>query len=116
MQPVEIRPSIYWVGVNDRHIELFEGLWPVHDEGVSYNSYLIKDEKNIIIDLASEMSTDKLVEQIETIVPVADLDYVVVNHMEPDHSGALKTLLMLAPKITILGTAKTRDMLESFYG
>ena len=53
----------------------------LHDEGVSYNSYLIKDEKNIIIDLASEMSTDKLVEQIETIVPVADLDYVVVNHM-----------------------------------
>jgi flavorubredoxin len=116
MQPVEIRPSIYWVGVNDRHIELFEGLWTVRDEGVSYNSYLIKDDKNLIIDLASEMSTDKLVEQIETLVPITDLDYVVVNHMEPDHSGALKTLLMLAPKVTILGTAKTCDMLESFYG
>lgn len=116
MQPVEIRPSIYWVGVNDRHTELFEGLWPIHDEGVSYNSYLIKDEKNVIIDLASKMSIDELVEQIETIVNLADLDYIVVNHMEPDHSGAIKTILMLAPKVTILGSAKTRDMLQTFYG
>ena len=116
MQPVEIRPSIYWVGINDRHTELFEGLWPIYDEGVSYNSYLIKDEKNVIIDLASKMSTDELVEQVETIVKMADLDYIVVNHMEPDHSGALKTILMLAPKVTILGSAKTREMLETFYG
>jgi len=116
MQPVEIRPSIYWVGVNDRHTERFEGLWPIHDEGVSYNSYLIKDDKNVIIDLASKMSTDELVEQIETIVNIADLDYIVVNHMEPDHSGALKTILMLAPKVTILGSAKTQEMLKSFYG
>jgi flavorubredoxin len=116
MQPVEIRPSIYWVGVNDRHTELFEGLWPIHEEGVSYNSYLIRDEKNAIIDLASKMSTDELVEQVETIVKVADLDYIVINHMEPDHSGALKTILMLAPRVTLLGSAKTRDMLASFYG
>jgi flavorubredoxin len=116
MQPVEIRPSVYWVGVNDRHTELFEGLWPIHDEGVSYNSYLIKDEKKAIIDLASKMSIDELVEQIETLCPVADLDYVVVNHMEPDHSGALKTLLMLAPKITIVGSNRTCEMLDSFYG
>jgi len=116
MQPVEIRPSIYWVGVNDRHTELFEGLWPIHDEGVSYNSYLIKDEKNVIVDLASKMSVDELVEQVESIVNPADLDYIIVNHMEPDHSGALKTILMLAPKVTILGSAKTRDMLQTFYG
>lgn len=116
MQPVEIRPSIYWVGVNDRHTERFEGLWPIHDEGVSYNSYLIKDKKNVIIDLASKMSTDELVDQIDAIVNVADLDYIVVNHMEPDHSGALKTILMLAPRVTILGSAKTQEMLKNFYG
>jgi flavorubredoxin len=116
MQPVEIRPSIFWVGVNDRHTELFEGLWPIHNEGVSYNSYLIKDQKNVIIDLASKMSVDELVDQIGSILPVADLDYVVVNHMEPDHSGALKTLLMLAPKMIILGSKKTSEMLGSFYG
>jgi anaerobic nitric oxide reductase flavorubredoxin len=116
MQPVEIRPSIFWVGVNDHHTEFFEGLWPIRDEGVSYNSYLIRDEKNAIIDLASKMSTDELVDQVETIVKIANLDYIVVNHMEPDHSGALKTILMLAPKVTILGSAKTREMLESFYG
>lgn len=116
MQPVEIRPSIFWVGVNDRHTELFEGLWPIHNEGVSYNSYLIKDQKNVIIDLASKMSVDELVEQIGAICPVADLDFIVVNHMEPDHSGALKTVLMLAPKAVILGSKKTAEMLNSFYG
>jgi flavorubredoxin len=116
MQPVEIRPSIFWVGVNDRHTELFEGLWPIHNEGVSYNSYLIKDQKNVIIDLASKMSVDELVDQIGSILPVTDLDFVVVNHMEPDHSGALKTLLMLAPKMVILGSKKTSEMLGSFYG
>ena len=116
MLPVEIRPSIFWVGINDRRTALFEGLWPIKEEGVSYNSYLIKDEKNVIIDLTGKMSTDELVEQVETIVKIADLDYIVVNHMEPDHSGALKTILMLAPRAIILGSAKTREMLDSFYG
>lgn len=45
MRPIEIRPNIYWVGINDRSTELFEGLWPIHDQGVSYNSYLIRDKK-----------------------------------------------------------------------
>ena len=116
MLPVEIRPSIYWVGVNDRKTELFEGLWSIRDEGVSYNSYLIKDEKKAIIDLCGKMTTEELVTQIGIIMDPAELDYIVINHMEPDHSGALKALIMLAPKVTLLGTAKTRDMLESFYG
>ena len=58
MHPVEIRPDIFWIGINDRSTELFEGLWPILHQGVSYNAYLIKDEKNALIDLSKETFTD----------------------------------------------------------
>jgi flavorubredoxin len=116
MQPVEIRPSIYWVGVNDRHTELFEGLWSIRDEGVSYNSYLINDKKKAIIDLCSKMTIDELVDQIRSITPPEELDYIVINHMEPDHSGALKAFISLAPRVKLVGTVKTAEMLREFYG
>ena len=116
MQPVEMRPSIYWIGVNDRHIEMFEGLWSVGEEGVSYNSYLIVDKKKAVIDLCSKMTADELFDHISSITDPSSLDYVVINHMEPDHSGALKALLVTAPQIKLVGTAKTKEMLASFYG
>jgi flavorubredoxin len=116
MPPVEIRPDIYWIGVNDRTTDLFEGLWPITQEGVSYNTYLIDDEKKVIVDLAKSLKTDEFFDQIDQIVDVSQLDYVIVNHMEPDHSGVLRTIRRVAPNATILGTQKTRDMLEGFYG
>jgi anaerobic nitric oxide reductase flavorubredoxin len=116
MRPVEIKPDIYWVGVNDRTTDLFEGLWPITQEGVSYNAYLVNDEKKAIIDLAKAFKTDAFFDQIDQVISFSQLDYVVVNHMEPDHSGVLRTLRRMAPQVTILGTEKTRGMLESFYG
>ena len=116
MPPVEIRPDVYWIGVNDRTTDLFEGLWPITQEGVSYNAYLIDDEKKAIVDLAKSFKTDEFFDQIDQIVNVSQLDYVIVNHMEPDHSGLLRTLRRVAPNATILGTKKTKDMLDSFYG
>jgi anaerobic nitric oxide reductase flavorubredoxin len=116
MPPIEIKPNIYWIGVNDRTTDLFEGLWPITQEGVSYNAYLIDDEKKAIIDLAKALKTDEFFSQIDQVVDISQLDYVIVNHMEPDHSGVLTTLRRIAPQITILGTEKTRAMLESFYG
>jgi anaerobic nitric oxide reductase flavorubredoxin len=116
MPPIEIKPNIYWIGVNDRTTDLFEGLWPITQEGVSYNAYLIDDEKKAIIDLAKALKTDEFFGQIDQIIDISDLDYVIVNHMEPDHSGVLTTLRRIAPQVTILGTEKTRAMLESFYG
>jgi anaerobic nitric oxide reductase flavorubredoxin len=116
MPPIEIKPNVYWIGVNDRTTDLFEGLWPITQEGVSYNAYLIDDEKKAIIDLAKALKTDEFFGQIDQIIDISDLDYVVVNHMEPDHSGVLTTLRRIAPQVTILGTEKTRAMLESFYG
>jgi anaerobic nitric oxide reductase flavorubredoxin len=116
MPPIEIRPDIHWIGVNDRTTDLFEGLWPITQEGVSYNTYLIHDDKNAIVDLTKSLKADDFLDQINQVVDVSQLDYVIVNHMEPDHSGVLRTIRRLAPKSTILCTAKARDMLESFYG
>jgi len=131
MPPVEIKPDIYWIGVNDRTTDLFEGLWPITQEGVSYNAYLINDEKKALVDLAKALKTDEFFDQVDQALrlrsgqaleqssgqaDVTELDYIIVNHMEPDHSGVLRTLRRMAPQATILGTEKTRALLESFYG
>lgn len=116
MPPVEIKPDIYWIGVNDRTSDLFEGMWPITQEGISYNTYLIDDEKKAIIDLTKSLKTDEFLDQVHQIVELTDLDYVVINHMEPDHSGVLRTLRRVTPQVTILLTKKARDMLEAFYG
>ncbi|WP_455381174.1 oxygen-binding di-iron domain-containing protein, partial [Salinispira pacifica] len=88
MIATEIGKGVYGIGINDRTTDLFEGLWPISQEGVTYNSYLIKDEKCVLIDLTKEFKTDTLLEQVSQIVDLKALDYVVVNHMEPDHTGA----------------------------
>jgi flavorubredoxin len=116
MPPIEIRPDIYWIGVNDRTTDLFEGLWPIAQEGVSYNTFLIDDERKAIVDLAKALKTDEFFDQIDQIADLAQLDYAILNHLEPDHSGVIRTLRRVAPQVTILGTEKTRSMLESFYG
>ncbi|HUX12204.1 MAG TPA: FprA family A-type flavoprotein [Spirochaetia bacterium] len=116
MIAAEFRNGVYGIGVNDRTTDLFEGLWPISQEGVTYNSYLIKDKKNVLIDLTKEFKSDTLIEQVSHIVDLKKLDYVVVNHMEPDHTGALKTLIRMQPNITILCTPKAKPMLQNYYG
>ena len=115
MPAIEIKPDIYWIGVNDRTTDLFEGIWPITESGVSYNSYLIRDEKTAIIDLAKSSVGDSYLSQIEDVTPLSAIDYIVVNHMEPDHSGLIRTLRRLAPQVTILGSEKTRKFLEDFF-
>ncbi|HID86018.1 MAG TPA: FprA family A-type flavoprotein, partial [Anaerolineae bacterium] len=105
-----------WIGVNDRTTDLFEGLWPITQEGVSYNAYLINDEKKALVDLAKGLKTDEFFDQIADVVDLSEIDYVMINHMEPDHTGVLRTLRRIAPGATILGSPKTKEMLESFYG
>ena len=116
MHPVEIRPGIFWTGINDRSTELFEGLWPITHQGVSYNAYLVRDEKNALIDLSKEFFTDDFVHQLSQLIDPADIDYVIVNHMEPDHSGALLRIRELAPNAKFLGMRKAIQMIEDFYG
>jgi anaerobic nitric oxide reductase flavorubredoxin len=115
MPAIEIRPDIFWIGVNDRTTDLFEGIWPISQEGVSYNSYLIRDEKKVIIDLAKSLKTENYFDQLEAALQGADIDFVVINHMEPDHTGILHVLKKISPDITILTTPKAKKMLEDFY-
>ena len=116
MPSVEMRPDVYWIGLNDRTTDLFEGIWPVSHEGVTYNSYLVRDEKKVIIDLAKGFKTDEYFERIDALVPLSEIDYIVVNHMEPDHTGAVRALVRIPRKLTIIATEKAREMLAAFYG
>ena len=106
MPSVEIRPDVYWIGLNDRTTDLFEGIWPVSQEGVTYNSYLLRDEKKVIIDLAKGFKTDEYFERIDALVPLSEIDYIVVNHAEPDHTGAVRALIRIPRKLTIIATEK----------
>ena len=115
MPVVEIKPDIYWIGVNDRTTDLFENMWPITREGVAYNAYLIKDQKKAIIDSAKSLKTNEFLNQIQEIADLSDIDYLIINHMEPDHSGALHSLKQMAPQITFVGTQKTREELAAFY-
>ena len=116
MKPVEICPGVFWVGVNDRVTELFEGLWPISQEGISYNAYLVKDEKSALIDLSKEMLSDDYLAQLAEVFDIRTLDYIIINHMEPDHTGTLARVRELAPDAIILGMPKTAGMLDDFYG
>jgi len=115
MPAVQIKPDIYWIGVNDRITDLFEGLWPISNEGVSYNSYLINDEKIAIIDLIKSFKGDEYFAQIDELTDISKIDYIVVNHMEPDHSGLLRTLRRISPDVALIGSEKTKKMLKDFF-
>ena len=115
MSSIEIKPGVFWIGVNDRTTDLFEGIWPISKEGVSYNSYLINDRKKAVIDLAKSFKTDSFLDQIEQVTDPASIDYLVVNHVEPDHTGIINTFRKINPGVTILCTAKAKKMLENFY-
>ena len=111
----EIRPDIYWIGLNDRTTDLFEGLWPITQEGVSYNSFLLLDEKRVIIDLVKSIKADEYLAQLEELTDISKIDYIVINHMEPDHTGLLQIFRKMAPHAVILGSAKTKEMLSGFF-
>ena len=110
----KITDRIYYVGVNDRNKNLFEGLWPL-PAGVSYNAYLIDDEKTCLIDTVEADFFMPFLENLREVLGDRQLDYVVVNHMEPDHSGSLALLRQFFPGIQIVGNKKTFDMMRGFY-
>ena len=110
-----ITENIYYVGVNDRNKSLFEGLWPLPN-GVSYNSYLIDDEKVCLIDTVEVDFFIQFIEHIHEVIGDRPVDYLVVNHMEPDHSGSLALIRKYYPEIKIIGNKKTFQMMEGFYG
>ncbi|MBD3422552.1 MAG: MBL fold metallo-hydrolase [Chitinivibrionales bacterium] len=115
MPAIEVTSNVYWIGVNDRTTDLFEGLWPITPEGVSYNSYLIKDEKPALIDLTKAMKSDDYFAQIAEVISLSEIKYVVINHVEPDHTGVVRVLRQLAPDTTIVCTPRAVKLLEAFY-
>ena len=110
----EITNNIYYVGVNDRNKFLFEGLWPLPN-GVSYNSYLIVDEKVCLIDTVEVDFFTQFIENIQEVIGDRPIDYLVVNHMEPDHSGSIALIRKYYPNIQVVGNKKTFGMLSGFY-
>ena len=112
---INITDDIYYVGVNDHSKSLFEGLWPLPN-GVSYNSYLIVDEKVCLIDTVEIDFTIPFLENIRGVLGDRKIDYLVVNHMEPDHSGAISLIRKFYPEIQIVSNKKAFDMMNGFYG
>ena len=110
----KITDNIYYVGVNDRNKTLFEGLWPLPD-GVSYNAYLVVDEKVALVDTVEVDFFMPFLENIREVLGERPIDYVVVNHMEPDHSGSLALIKKYYPEVQIIGNKKTFDMMKGFY-
>ena len=111
----EITNNIFYVGVNDRNKTLFEGLWPLPN-GVSYNSYLINDEKVCLVDTVEVDFFVQYMENIREVIGDRPIDYLIVNHMEPDHSGSMALIRKYYPNIQIVGNKKTFQMMEGFYG
>lgn len=111
----KIVPDIFYVGVNDRVTTLFEGLWPL-PYGVSYNSYLVQgSEKVALIDTVRINEVREFLGNIEMITGKRKIDYLVVNHMEPDHSGSIPEVVCAFPDIKIVGNARTLCMIKGFY-
>ena len=111
----KISKRIYSVGVNDHDKVLFEGLWPL-PYGVSYNSYLVVDEKVALIDTVEAGFEEEFLDNIHQAIGERAIDYLVVNHMEPDHSSLVGYMLERYPELKIVANAKTVPMLQGYYG
>lgn len=111
----EISSDIFFVGGNDRRLALFESNFPI-PRGVSYNSYLLLDEKTVLLDTADAALGLRFFDNVDKALCGRPLDYLVIHHMEPDHAALTAELLRRHPNITLVGNAKTFALLEQFYG
>ena len=112
---IEIKNNVYYVGVNDRNKAKFEGLWPL-PEGVSYNSYLIVDDKVALIDTVDLAFFPQFLDNIREVIGDRPIDYIVINHMEPDHSGSMALMRKYYPNVEVIGNKKSFNLLKGFYG
>lgn len=110
----QIAADLYWVGGSDRRLALFENMFPLPD-GVAYNAYLLLGEKAVLIDTVDTAVTRPFLENLTQVLNGRPLDYVVVNHMEPDHCSILEELALRYPGLQIVGNRKTFQLIEQFY-
>ena len=110
-----ITPDLIYVGTSDRRTALFENVYPI-PRGVSYNSYLLMDEKTALLDTADSAVSEQFFENVKAALAGRQLDYLIVNHMEPDHAALIEPLLQRYPGATVVCTAKAAQMVEQFFG
>ena len=110
----KITNSVRYIGVNDRTIDLFESQYIVPN-GVSYNSYIIKDEKNVVMDTVDRRATNEWIQNVDETMRGEDVDYLVVSHIEPDHSANIELLAHKYPKMKIILSQKASEMMEQFF-
>ena len=115
MSSMEIKKDIFWVGALDWNVRTFHGHTYSTNRGTTYNAYLILDEKITLVDTVYGPFAAEMIERISEIVDPGKIDYIVVNHVETDHSGALPEILKLCPKAKLLGTAKCNEGLSKHY-
>lgn len=111
---VTISDAIKYIGVDDRDIDLFESQYVVPD-GVTYNSYLILDEKTALMDTVDARGMEEWERNLQAALDGRKLDFFVISHLEPDHAGSIGRLLELYPDVVIVGNAKTFNMLPQFF-
>lgn len=111
----KVADDLIWVGADDRRLAMFEGVYSV-PRGASYNSYLLLDEKTVVFDTVDHAVEKTFLENVEHGLNGRTLDYLVVQHMEPDHSATIRTLLMLYPEAEVVCSKKTEGMLRQFFG
>lgn len=109
-----ITDDLYWIGGNDRRLALFENIFPVPN-GVSYNAYVLLDEKTVLLDTVDKAVGEQFFENLDHVLGERDLDYVVINHMEPDHCAMLKEVISRYPKVQVVCNAKTADIIKQFF-
>ena len=110
----QITDDMFWVGGNDRRLALFENVYPI-PRGVSYNAYLVLDEKTILFDTVDKSVSGVFFENVEHVLNGRKLDYLVVNHMEPDHCGTMQELVLRYPDVRIVCNPKTLAMIKNFF-
>lgn len=110
-----VTEDIVWVGASDRRLALFENIFPI-PRGVSYNAYVLLDEKNVLLDTVDASVAGQFFENLEAALGERTLDYLVVNHMEPDHCAMIGDIIRRYPQIQIIGNAKTFGMIRQFFG
>lgn len=112
---MQLTDLIHYVGVNDRNKHRFEGLWQL-PYGVSYNAYLVVDEQVALIDTVDVAYFAEFLDNIRQVIGDRPIDYLVINHMEPDHSGCIELIRRYYPNIRLVGNKKTIEMVDGFYG
>ncbi len=109
-----ITSDLWYLGASDRRLDLFENVYPI-PRGTSYNAYLVLDEKTVLLDTVDKAAGEQFQENLEHCLQGRPLDYVVVNHMEPDHCATLCEVLRRWPEAMVVGNAKTLAMIEQFF-